>query len=159
MVVLLSAAARKARTPSDVQGAREVSSRLRQMQVVLSDERLEVRLALWEKILGLLGNISVQRADIAHVRVVADPVREAMTAGIKVGLRLPWLCYVARTLKLDQAFLVRRGVPAVSFEIRDGRTLARVLVSTRDADALARALSGPASNAAAFPRAARSQTS
>ena len=59
-----------------------------------------------------------------------------MGAGIKVGLRLPWLYYVARTIHLDEAFVVRRGVPALSFAVDDDGTLRRVLVSTPEAAAL-----------------------
>ena len=110
------------------------------MRIHVSEEYVEVRLALWQKLLGLLRNIRVARADVSDVHVVQDPVREAMEAGIKVGLRLPWLCYVARTIRLDQAFVVRRGVPGLSFAVGDGGTLNRVLVSTPEADELAREL-------------------
>ena len=115
---------------------------VRAVRVLLSEDHIEVRLALWEKVLGLLGNIRVARAHVGDVSVVESPVREAMTTGIKVGLRVPWLYYVARTLRLDQAFVVRRGVPGLSFAINDGGKLTRVLVSTRDANELARKLSG-----------------
>jgi hypothetical protein len=116
------------------------------MRINISDESVEVRLALWQKALGLLGNIRVARAEISDVRVVPDPIPEAMKAGTKVGLRLPWLYFVARTIHLDQAFVVRRGVPALSFVVHDGGKLERVLVSTRQAEQLARQLgaSGPA---------------
>ena len=65
---------------------------------------------------------------------------ETMGTGIKVGLRLPWLYYVARTIRLDQAFVVRRGVPALSFDVHGHDPLRRVLVSTPDAEELARRL-------------------
>jgi hypothetical protein len=110
------------------------------VRVQLSEEYVEVRLAVWQKVLGLLRNIRVARADVSDVHVVHDPVREAMRTGIKVGLRLPWLCYVARTIRLDEAFVVRRGVPGLSFAVNDGRTLRRVLVSTPQAQELARQL-------------------
>jgi hypothetical protein len=112
------------------------------MRIQLTDETLEIRLSLWQKLLGLLGNISVRRADVSDVGVVEDPVRAAMDAGIKVGLRLPWFYYVARTIRLDQAFVVRRGVPALSFGVRNHGALQRVLVSTPDAEQLARRLHG-----------------
>ncbi len=112
------------------------------MRVELTEETLEVRLSLWQKLLGLLGDIRVARADISDVEVVEDPVRAAMDVGIKVGLRLPWLYYVARTIRLDQAFVVRRGVPALSFAVRNESALTRVLVSTPDAEDLARRLRG-----------------
>ena len=110
------------------------------MHVELNEETLEVRLSFWQKALGLLGNIRVARADVSDVQVDEDPVRTAMDAGIKVGLRLPWLYYVARTIRLDQAFVVRRGVPALSFAVRNEGKLSRVLVSTPDAEELARRL-------------------
>lgn len=110
------------------------------MRIDVSDESVEVHLALWQKVLGLLGDVRVARADVGEVCVVDDPVREAMSAGVKVGLRLPWLYYVARTIHLDQVFVVRRGVPGLSFAVAGPRTLRRVLVSTRDAEELARQL-------------------
>jgi hypothetical protein len=110
------------------------------MRVRLTDDSIEVLLAPWEKAFGLLGNITVPRADVSEVRVVQDPVREAMTAGLKAGLRLPWLYYVCRTIRLDQAFAVRRGVPGLSFAVRNRRALRRVLVSTPEAESLALAL-------------------
>ncbi len=113
------------------------------VHINVSDEYVEVRLALWQKVLGLMRNIRVARADVSDVRVVADPVREAMRSGIKVGLRLPWLCYVARTIRLDEAFVVRRRVPGLSFAVDNGTPLHRVLVSTRRAEELARQLQAP----------------
>ena len=113
------------------------------MRVELTEETLEVRLSFWQKVVGLLGNIKVARADVSDVEVVEDPVRAAMDAGIKVGLRLPWFYYVARTIRLDQAFVVRRGIPALSFAVRNKGALHRVLVSTPDAEQLAKRLQGP----------------
>jgi hypothetical protein len=110
------------------------------MRVRLTEDSGEVLLAPWEKVLGLMGNVTVPRADVSEVRVVAEPLREVMSAGIKAGLRLPWFYYVARTIRLDQAFVVRRGVPALSFAVRDQGALQRVLVSTPEAEALARQL-------------------
>jgi hypothetical protein len=112
------------------------------VQIELGDDFLELRLAPWQKLLGLMRDVRVARADISDVRVVADPVREAMRSGIKVGLRVPWLCFVARTIRLDEAFVVRRGVPGLSFALENEGWLRRVLVSTPEADALARKLRG-----------------
>jgi hypothetical protein len=72
---------------------------------------------------------------------VQEPIREAMGTGMKVGLRLPWLYFVARTIKLDQAFVVRRGVPALSFAVSDEGPLRRVLISTPEAEELVERLS------------------
>jgi hypothetical protein len=110
------------------------------MRLVLTDDTLEVRLALWQKVLGLLRSIKVRRADVSDVQVVDDPIREAMQAGIKVGLRVPWLYFIARTIGLDRAFIVRRGIPALSFAVRNQGSLKHVLVSTPEAHELARRL-------------------
>jgi hypothetical protein len=110
------------------------------MRVCLTEDSLEVLFAPWEKALGLLGNITVLRTDVSDVQVVQEPLRVAMSAGMKAGLRLPWLYYVARTIRLDQAFAVRRGVPALSFAVHNHDPLRHVLVSTPDAEAIARRL-------------------
>ncbi len=110
------------------------------VRVQVSEEAVEVLLSRWEKVLGLLGNITVPRADVSDVRVVEEPMREVLRTGLKAGLRLPWLYYVARTIRLDEAWLVRRGVPALSFAVRNHGALRRVVVSTPEAQALARRL-------------------
>ena len=110
------------------------------VRIHLSDDYVEVRLSPWQKALGLMGNIRVARRHVSDVHVVEDAVRDAMGSGIKVGLRLPWLYYVARTIRLDEAFVVRRGVPGLSFAVDDGGTLRRVLVSTPAAEELVREL-------------------
>jgi hypothetical protein len=122
---------------------RNRAARVGRMRIELTDDSVEVLLARWQKVLGLMRDIRVARADISDVRVVEDPVREAMTTGMKVGLRLPWLYYVARTIRLDQVFVVRRGVPGLSFVVRGEGPLRRVLVSTPDAAELARRLQRP----------------
>jgi hypothetical protein len=110
------------------------------MYVHLSEEKIEVRLARTEKVLGLLRDISVPRSDISDVQVLDDPLREVMRSGLKVGLRLPWLYYVCRSIRLDQAWAVRRGVSALSFAVRNQGALERVTVSTPEARELARRL-------------------
>ncbi len=110
------------------------------MHVHLSEEKIEVRLVRTEKVLGLLRDISVPRSDIGDVRVLDDPLREVMRSGLKVGLRLPWLYYVCRSIRLDQAWAVRRGVPALSFAVRNQGALEHVTVSTTEARELARRL-------------------
>jgi hypothetical protein len=116
------------------------SNTLLAMRARLTEDSVEVLLAPWEKALGLLGNITVPRADVSEVLVVPEPLREARSAGMKAGLRLPGFYYVARTIRLDRAFAVRRGVPALSFAVRNHGALQHVLVSTPDAEALARQL-------------------
>jgi len=112
------------------------------VRVILTEDAVEVRLARWQKILGLMRDIVVPRAQVGDVSVVEDAIRPAQQAGIKVGLRLPWLYFVARTIRLDEAFIVRRGVPALSFSVHDGGPLERVLVSTPEAAELASRLQG-----------------
>ena len=114
------------------------------MRIELTPDALEIRPAWWQKILGLLGNIRIPRADIAEVSVIEEPIPEAMHSGIKVGLRLPWFYFVARTIRLDQAFLVRKGVPALDVAVSGHHLLRRVLVSTFEAQKLADELHGRA---------------
>ncbi|MGA7705552.1 MAG: hypothetical protein WB998_11720 [Solirubrobacteraceae bacterium] len=110
------------------------------VRVHLSEEMIEIHLSRWEKVLGLMRSISVPLADVSDVKVLDDPLREVMRAGLKVGLRLPWLYYVCRSIRLDQAWAVRRGVSAVSFAVRNAGALERVTVSAPDASELARRL-------------------
>jgi hypothetical protein len=91
-------------------------------------------------VLGLMKDIRVPLVDVSDVGVVEDPIREALGTGLKVGLRLPWLYYVARTIRLDQVLIVRRRVPALSFAVRNNDPLRSVLVSTPEAEQLARRL-------------------
>jgi hypothetical protein len=112
------------------------------VRVLVTEDSVEVLLSWWEKTLGLLGDIKVARADVSDVEFVTDPLQQVRGTGLKVGLRLPWLYYVARTIRLDRAFLVRRRMPALSFAVRNQGTLRRVLVSTPQAEELARQLGG-----------------
>ncbi len=111
------------------------------VRVEISEDAVEVLLAPWESVLGLLRDIRVPRMDVSDVQVLQEPIREVMRTGMKAGLRLPWLYYVARTIRLDEAWLVRRGVPALSFSVRNKGALRRVVVSTPEAEMLARRLS------------------
>lgn len=108
------------------------------MRVRVTGDSIEVRLARWEKILGLMKNLIVPVADVADVRVVENPMREARGTGLKAGLRLPGVYFVARTIRLDQAFILKRGLPALSFSVRNHPPLEHVLVSAADAKELAR---------------------
>jgi hypothetical protein len=117
--------------------ATAAAATLARVRVQITDDALEIRLSPWQKALGLMGNIIVPLGDVRDAQVVEEPVREAMATGMKAGLRLPWLYYVARTIRLDEAFLVRRGVPALSFTVEGGGALRRVLVSTPQAGELA----------------------
>ena len=112
------------------------------MRVHLFEERIDIRLSRVEKVLGLMGSISVALSDVSDVEVLENPLHEVMRSGLKVGLRLPWLYYVCRSIRLDQAWAVRRGVPAVSFAVRNAGALERVTVSSPDASALAKRLKG-----------------
>ncbi len=110
------------------------------MRLHLSEEKIEIRLTRLEKVLGLMGSISVPLTDVSDVQVVDDPLRDVMRSGLKVGLRLPWLYYVCRSIRLDQAWAVRRGVPAVSFAVRNQGALEHVTASSPDACKLAERL-------------------
>jgi hypothetical protein len=112
------------------------------VRVRVTEDSIEVLLSRWEKVLGLMKDIRLPRDDVSDVRVVDDPLRAAMGTGLKAGLRLPWLYYVARTIRLDRAFVVRRNVPALSFSVRNHDPLRSVLVSTPDAHEIARRLGG-----------------
>jgi hypothetical protein len=113
------------------------------MRIVITEQTVEVHLSLWQKILGLMRDIRLSRSEVCDVEVVEDPLREAMSSGMKVGLRVPWLYYAARTIRLDQAFVVRRGVPALGFRVENEGSLKRVLVSTPEAEQLAARLQRP----------------
>jgi hypothetical protein len=110
------------------------------VRVRVSEDSVEVLLSRWQTILGLMKSITVPIADVSEVRVVEDPFSETRGTGLKVGLRIPRLYYVARTIGLDRAFLVRRGVPALAFAVRNQSPLEHVLASTPDAEELARRL-------------------
>jgi hypothetical protein len=112
------------------------------VHVEVSGDAVEIRLSGWEKALGLLGDIRVALKDVDDVQVLAEPLREVRRSGLMAGLRVPWLYYVARTIRLDEAWIVRRGVPALSFSVRGGGTLRRVVISTPEAETLARRLTG-----------------
>jgi hypothetical protein len=107
------------------------------MRILITDETVEVRLSLWQKVLGLMRDISLPRSEIGDAEVVQDPLREAMSSGLKVGLRIPWLYYVARTIRLDQMFVVQRGKPALGFSVNNDSPLRRVLLSSTEAEQLA----------------------
>lgn len=112
------------------------------MLVNVTDGSVEVRLAAWEKGLGLMKDLHLPLADIGEVRVVAEPMREVRGTGLKAGLRLPGVYYVARTIRLDRIFLLRRGQQAVLFAVRNHEPLQSVMVSVPDAPGFKRALEG-----------------
>ena len=107
------------------------------MRIVITEETVEVRLSLWQKVLGLMRNIRLSRSQISDAELVEDPLREAMSSGMKFGVRIPWLYYAARTIRLDKVFVVRRGVPALGLTIDGEGPLTRVLLSTPEAEQLA----------------------
>jgi hypothetical protein len=121
----------------------DMAGRLSRVRVRVTDDSVEVLLARWQKILGLMRDIRVPRGDVSDVRFVADPIGETVGTGLKVGLRLPWLYYVARTIRLDRAFVVRRGVPGLAFAVHNKEPLRSVLVSTPQAQELAVELARP----------------
>jgi hypothetical protein len=110
------------------------------VRVVVTGDSVEVRLAPWQKALGLMKDIRVAREDVSDAHVVESPMREVRGSGLKAGLRLPGVCYVARTIRLDRVFVVRRKLPALAFTVHNNPPLREVLVSTPDAAALAQQL-------------------
>jgi hypothetical protein len=112
------------------------------MRVEISGDVLEVRLAWWQKILGLMRDIRIDLAHVENVQVVEEPLREVRRAGLMAGLRVPWVYYVARTIRLDEIWIVRRGVPAVSFSVRGEGALKRVVLCAPGVHALAQQLAG-----------------
>jgi hypothetical protein len=120
--------------------ARYLLNTLSRMRLHISEEEIQIRLSPLEKTLGLLKSIRVERAYVSDVQVLEDPLHEVMRAGLKVGLRLPWLYYLCRSISLDRVWIVRRGVPAVSFAVRNQGVLEHVTVSTRDAREIAQRL-------------------
>ena len=110
------------------------------MRTRVTSDSVEVLLSPWQKALGLMKDIRVLRSDVSEVRVVDDPLEEVRGTGLKAGLRVPGLYYVARTIRLDRAFVVRRGVPALAFSVHNHEPLRSVLVSTPDAAELAQTL-------------------
>ncbi len=107
------------------------------MRVEIGPDRVTVRLAWWQHLVGLMRDITVPVSDIDGAEVIENGVGVAMRSGIKVGLRVPGVYYVARSLRLDEAFIVRRGMPALSISIGGDGHLRRVLASTPDAAELA----------------------
>jgi hypothetical protein len=115
---------------------------LSRVRVELTEDSLEVRLAAWEKALGLMKDIELPLRDIDEVRVVEKPMREVRGSGLKAGLRLPGVRYIARTIRLDQVFVLKRGEQAVTFTVRNHDPLQSVMVSVPDAPRLAKRLRG-----------------
>ncbi|HWG08862.1 MAG TPA: hypothetical protein VN672_07615 [Solirubrobacteraceae bacterium] len=114
------------------------------MRVRVTGESIEVLLARWEKMMGLMKDIAVPLADVGDVRLVEQPMSEVRGTGLKAGLRVPGVYYVARTIGLDRAFVVKRGLPALSFSVRNQDPLKEVLVSVPDAPELVRRIGGEA---------------
>jgi hypothetical protein len=119
------------------------------MRVQLTDSTIEIQLARWEKICGLMKDISLPLSDVSDARLIGKPLSEAVGTGLKAGLRLPGFRYVARTIRLDQVFIVRRGVPALSFAVRNHDPLQRVVLSTPEAEVLVKRLGSGARATAA----------
>jgi len=117
-----------------------VVASLSPVKVQVNTQAVEIRFSWWEKTLGLLGDVTVPRSEISDVQVVDDPMPLPMGSGMKAGLRLPGVIYLARTIRLDELFAVRRNIPALAFAVGGEGKLRRVLVSTPEAQELARRL-------------------
>jgi hypothetical protein len=112
------------------------------MRIELTQETLEIRLAAWERALGLMGNLSLPRSSITRADLRDDGPAAVAHWWPKVGLRLPGILYIARSFDGRQRFIVRRGEPAVELEVGPASTPRVVVFSTPDAERLAREL-GP----------------
>jgi hypothetical protein len=112
------------------------------VRIEISGDTLNIRLSWWQKALGLMRDIHVPLEQISDVEVIEKPLAIVHRAGIKIGLRLPWLYFVARTIRLDEVFVVRRRRPALSFQVAGEGALKRVLVTTPEVEQLARRLRG-----------------
>ena len=55
---------------------RPPAATLSRVRIRVSDQHVEIRLAPWQKALGLLKTSTVARSDISDVRVVAEPLAE-----------------------------------------------------------------------------------
>ncbi len=118
------------------------------MKIELTPDAVVVRLSWWQKALGLMRNVTVPLGDVNGAEVVENPVRDAGRAGLKFGLRVPFLYFAARTIRLDQMFVVRRRVPGLSLSIDGDGPLERLLVSTPRAEELAREIEAARAGAA-----------
>jgi hypothetical protein len=112
------------------------------VRIELDGDALDIRLSWWQNVLGLMRDIHVPLGQISDVEVIEKPLAIVHRAGIKIGLRLPWLYFIARTIRLDEAFVVRRGMPGLSFRVAGKGALRRVIVTTSEAEQLARRLRG-----------------
>ncbi len=117
------------------------------MRVEIGPEAVLVKLTWWQKLLGLMRDISIPLSEVDGTEVVENGVGVAIRAGIKVGLRVPFLYFCARTLRLDEVFVVRRRVPALSISIAGQGNLRRVLLSTPRAAELAAEIEAAAGRA------------
>jgi len=110
------------------------------VKLQVNTNAVDISFSWWEKAVGLLGNVTVPRSDISNVEVIDDAMSLATGAGMKAGLRLPGVIYIARTIHLDELFVVRRNLPALSFSVGGEGKLRRVVLSTPGAGELAKLL-------------------
>ena len=109
--------------------------------LTLTDDRLDVRFTLGEKVMGLVSDVSVPRSAVAGAAVVQSWRHEVR--GLRVGLGLPRVRLLGTWHWKGHKQLVdlRRGVPAVRVTLRDSR-YDELLLSTPDAVTLAAELAG-----------------
>jgi hypothetical protein len=59
------------------------------VKIELTPTALEIRLAVWERALGLMGNHSLPRDAITDVRLLEDGISAVELWAPKAGLRIP----------------------------------------------------------------------
>jgi len=109
--------------------------------IELDSHQLTVRFTRAERILGLVGDLTVPRSSVLSARVVANGLRQVR--GWRVGTRVPGLVALGtfRWRGRRQLASVRRGRPALVLEIAGGR-YDEVVVSVDDAEHVRRDVSG-----------------
>jgi hypothetical protein len=110
------------------------------MRLVLTPTHLEVRLAPFEKLGALRGDLHIPRERIVSADVVPEPTRTIH--GFKVGLRIPGWRFVCWTGVFRHFWAIRSDAPAVHLTLRDGR-MREATVCDPDAARIAAELPAP----------------
>ncbi len=110
--------------------------------ITLTEDRLRLELTTAEKVAGLLRDVDVPRSAVSGARVERDAL--AAVGGVRApGLAIPGRTKVGTWRRRGHrtVVVVRSGVPALRVRL-EGAGPDELLVSTPDAEALARELAG-----------------